>query len=74
LVERWFKELTDKKLRRSSFTSVDQLIDTIDQWAEHWNENPSRSSGTAAPRRSSPKSAEGEQPSLPPPNPRRTTS
>ncbi len=40
LVERWFKELTDKKLRRSSFTSVDHLIDTIDDWADHWNENP----------------------------------
>ena len=40
LVERWFKELTDKRLRRSSFTSVDHLIDTIDEWAEHWNDNP----------------------------------
>lgn len=40
LVERWFKELTDKQLRRSSFTSVDQLIDTIDEWADHWNQNP----------------------------------
>jgi transposase len=40
LVERWFKELTDKQLRRSSFTSVDHLIDTIDEWAEGWNDNP----------------------------------
>jgi transposase len=40
LVERWFKELTDRKLRRSSFTSVDQLIDTIEEWAETWNDNP----------------------------------
>jgi transposase len=40
LVERWFKELTDKQLRRSSFTSVDHLIDTIDEWAEHWNDHP----------------------------------
>jgi transposase len=40
LVERWFKELTDKRLRRDSFTSVDQLIDTIDEWAETWNANP----------------------------------
>ncbi len=40
LVERWFKELTDKQLRRSSFTSVDHLIDTIDEWAESWNDNP----------------------------------
>jgi transposase len=40
LVERWFKELTDKQLRRSSFTSVDHLIDTIAEWADHWNDNP----------------------------------
>ena len=40
LVERWFKELTDKRLRRSSFTSVDELIDTIDEWAHHWNADP----------------------------------
>ena len=40
LVERWFKELTDKTLRRSSFTSVDELIDTIDEWADHWNDDP----------------------------------
>jgi transposase len=40
LVERWFKELTDKQLRRSSFTSLDDLIDTIDEWADHWNSDP----------------------------------
>lgn len=40
LVERWFKELTDKQVRRSSFTSTSDLIDTIDEWAEHWNEDP----------------------------------
>jgi transposase len=40
LVERWFKELTDKRLRRDSFTSVDQLIDAIELWTEHWNDDP----------------------------------
>ena len=40
LIERWFKELTDKQLRRDSFTSVDQLIDAIELWAEHWNDDP----------------------------------
>jgi len=40
LIERWFKELTDKRLRRDSFTSVDQLIDSIETWTEHWNNNP----------------------------------
>ena len=36
LIERWFKELTDKRLRRDSFTSVHQLIDSI----ELWNDDP----------------------------------
>ncbi|MEE8457154.1 MAG: transposase, partial [Acidimicrobiia bacterium] len=40
LIERWFKELTDKRLRRGSFTSVDQLIDSIEVWTEHWNKDP----------------------------------
>jgi len=40
LVERWFKELTDKRLRRGVFTSVQELIDAIDRWAEHWNSDP----------------------------------
>ena len=40
LVERWFKELTDKRLRRGRFTSVDELIDALEMWTEHWNDNP----------------------------------
>ncbi len=40
LIERWFKELTDKKLTRTSFDSIDDLIDTIDEWADTWNTNP----------------------------------
>jgi transposase len=40
LVERWFKELTDRRLRRGAFNSVDQLVDAIELWAEHWNDNP----------------------------------
>jgi transposase len=40
LVERWFKELTDKRLRRGIFTSVADLTDAITTWADHWNENP----------------------------------
>ncbi|MCE7885749.1 MAG: IS630 family transposase, partial [Actinobacteria bacterium ATB1] len=39
-VERWFKELTDKRLTRDSFTSVDQLVEAIELWAEHWNDDP----------------------------------
>jgi transposase len=40
LIERWFKELTDKRLRRGVFTSVADLTAAITTWAEHWNENP----------------------------------
>jgi transposase len=40
LVERWFKELTDKRLRRGRFTSVADLTDAITVWAEHWNADP----------------------------------
>jgi len=40
LIERWFKELTDKRLRRGVFTSVADLTTAIIMWAQHWNENP----------------------------------
>jgi transposase len=40
LVERWFAELTNKKLRRSSHHNVRQLADDIIAWAETWNDNP----------------------------------
>ena len=40
LVERWFKELTDKRLRRGVFTSVNDLTQAITVWAEHWNSDP----------------------------------
>ncbi len=40
LIERWFKELTDKRLRRGVFTSVTELTKAITFWAEHWNSDP----------------------------------
>ena len=40
LVERWFKELTDKRLRRGVFTSVNELTQAITVWVEHWNSDP----------------------------------
>ncbi len=41
LIERWFKELTDKRLRRGGvFTSVAALTEAITTWAEHWNTEP----------------------------------
>jgi transposase/transcriptional regulator with XRE-family HTH domain len=40
LVERWFKQLTDRRLRRGVFTSVPALIEAITTWVEHGNANP----------------------------------
>ena len=40
LVERWFAQLTTKKLRRGSHTSVRQLDDDIRAWIETWNDQP----------------------------------
>jgi transposase len=40
LVERWFAELTTKKLRRGAHRSVRQLNGDIRTWIESWNENP----------------------------------
>ena len=40
LVERWFNELTERRLRRGAFTSVPHLVEAIEIWAEHWNDDP----------------------------------
>jgi transposase len=40
LVERWFAELTTKKLRRGAHRSVGQLNTDIRAWIETWNEHP----------------------------------
>jgi transposase len=40
LVERWFGELTSKRIRRGSFFSVPDLIAAIEEFLEAWNENP----------------------------------
>jgi transposase len=40
LVERWFKELTERRLRRGVFSSVPALVKAIETWAEHWNDDP----------------------------------
>ncbi len=39
-MERWFKELTDKRLRRGAFCSVPALIDAIETWVAHRNAEP----------------------------------
>lgn len=40
LVERWFRELTDKALRRGVFHSVPDLIDSIEEYLDAHNDNP----------------------------------
>jgi transposase len=40
LVERWFAELTTKKLRRGAHRSVRQLNADIRAWIDSWNTNP----------------------------------
>ena len=40
LVERWFRELTDKAIRRGSFVSVPDLKQAIDTYMQAWNRNP----------------------------------
>ena len=40
LIERWFAELTNKRIRRGSFWSVDDLIAAIEEFLAVWNEKP----------------------------------
>jgi transposase len=40
IVERWFREITDKRIRRDAFTSVQQLVTTIMDYITKHNENP----------------------------------
>jgi len=48
LVERWFGELTTKRIRRDSFFSVDDLERAIREFLAAWNENPKPFVWTAA--------------------------
>jgi transposase len=40
LIERWFAELTTKRIRRDSFHSVEDLILAIEPFLSAWNEQP----------------------------------
>ena len=51
LVERWFRELTVKRIRRGSFHSVKDLITAIRQYIDHHNQNPQVFVWTASPDR-----------------------
>jgi len=39
LVERWFAEITNKRIRRESFESVGQLVQAIKDYIENWNKS-----------------------------------
>jgi transposase len=47
LVERWFREITDKRIRRGVFRSVEQLIDAIQAYIENHNSDPKPFTWTA---------------------------
>jgi hypothetical protein len=40
LVERWFAELTYRKLRQPAHRSVTELETDIRKWINEWNKNP----------------------------------
>jgi transposase len=40
LIERWFRDLTDKRIRRGTFKNVPALIAAINHYLEHHNQNP----------------------------------
>ena len=47
LVERWFREITDKRIRRGIFHNVPELIDAIMAYIAEHNENPESFQWTA---------------------------
>ena len=40
LIERWFHDITDRRIRRGVFKSVAQLVHAIHEYIEHHNANP----------------------------------
>jgi|SRR5438270_1839251 len=40
LIERWFAELTNKRIRRDSFPSLDALVAAIEEFLAVWNQKP----------------------------------
>ena len=47
LVERWFREITDKRIRRGTFHNVEQLIQAIMDYIQNHNRSPKRFVWTA---------------------------
>ena len=48
LVERWFRELTDKRIRRGVFRSVPELIAAIEEYLNNHNQHPKIFTWTAS--------------------------
>lgn len=42
VVERWFRDITQKRIRRGTFTSVKDLIAAIDEYLKVYNQSPKR--------------------------------
>ncbi len=40
VIERWFRDITHNRIRRGTFHSVDELIQAIQEFIEHHNDNP----------------------------------
>jgi transposase len=40
LVEGWFAQLTNRRLKHGVFTSVTELVEAVEVWASHWNDDP----------------------------------
>jgi hypothetical protein len=40
MVERWFREITDKRIRRGIFRSVPELMAAIEAYLKNHNQNP----------------------------------
>jgi DDE superfamily endonuclease len=47
MVERFFRDLTDNRLRRGAFRGVEELIAVIDEYIDRHNENPKPFTWTA---------------------------
>jgi len=47
LIERWFREITDKRIRRAVFHSVPDLVAAIMDYIQHHNDNPTSFTWTA---------------------------
>jgi len=49
MIERWFREITDKRLRRGTFANVRSLIQAINDYIHNHNQNPRTFVWTATP-------------------------